>query len=64
MREGASDSQELTFQRVASTQAAWLAALLVVFSVLLTQVRLVGARSARSQTKGDHRRNRRGMFGS
>jgi hypothetical protein len=64
MREGTSDSQELTFQRVASTQAAWLAALLVVFSVLLTQVRLVGARSARSQTKGDHRRNRRGMFGS
>jgi hypothetical protein len=64
MREGASDSQELTFQRVASTQAAWLAALLVVFSVLLTQVRLVGARSTRSQTKGDHRRNRRGMFGS
>jgi hypothetical protein len=63
LREGSPDSQELTFQRVASTQAAWLAALLVAFSVLLTQVRLAGIRPARSRNKGDHRRNRRGLFG-
>jgi hypothetical protein len=62
MRDGSPDAQELTFQRVASTQAAWLAALLVVFSVLLTQVRLVGTRSVRPHAKGGHRRGRRGLF--
>jgi hypothetical protein len=62
MREGSPDAQELTFQRVASTQAAWLAALLVAFSVLLTQVRLVGARSTRPRPKGGHRRSRHGLF--
>jgi hypothetical protein len=65
MRNGSPDSQELTFERVASTQAAWLAALLVAFSVLLTQVRLAGGRRpARLRTKGGHRRTRRGLFES
>jgi hypothetical protein len=64
MRDGSPDAQELTFQRVASTQAAWLAALLVVFSVLLTQVRLAGARAVRPRAKGGHRRGRRGLFES
>jgi hypothetical protein len=62
MRDGSPDAQELTFQRLASTQAAWLAALLVTFSVLLTQVRLVGTRSARPRPKGGHRRSHRGLF--
>ena len=53
---------ELTFDKLASTQAAWLAALLVAFSLLLTQVRLgkANARAARpAKPKGAHRRTRR-----
>ncbi len=50
---------ELTFDKLASTQAAWLAALLVAFSLLLTQIRL-GRTAARSpKHKGAHRRVRR-----
>ncbi|OLT25494.1 hypothetical protein BJF79_44165 [Actinomadura sp. CNU-125] len=58
-------AQELTFERMASTQVAWLAALMVVFGLLLTQVRL-GRRSAIARgrvPRGLHRRTRRGMFG-
>ncbi|TDC46221.1 hypothetical protein E1281_28430 [Actinomadura sp. KC345] len=60
-------AQDLTFERMASTQIAWLAALLVAFSLLLTQVRL-GRRRLRTagavkHAKGTHRRPRRGMFG-
>jgi hypothetical protein len=52
--------QELTFQRLASTQAAWLAALLVAFSLLMTQLRLV--RPYGNRWRGDHRRPRHGLF--
>ena len=58
-------AQELTFERLASTQVAWLAALMVVFGLLLTQARL-GRRTAMARgrvPKGLHRRTRRGMFG-
>lgn len=55
--------QELRFEQMASTQAAWLAALMVAFSLLLTQIRL-GRRPAPAAAagKGAHRRPRRGMF--
>ncbi|XVQ09518.1 hypothetical protein ACQP1W_44490 [Spirillospora sp. CA-255316] len=65
-------AQDLTFERMASTQVAWLAALLVAFSLLMTQLRLgrrrpvpVSARTARAtgRSKGHHRRPRRGLFG-
>ncbi|WP_021598152.1 hypothetical protein [Actinomadura welshii] len=59
-------AQDLTFERMASTQIAWLAALLVAFSLLLTQVRLGRRRQpagAPRRTKGTHRRPRHGMFG-
>ncbi|WP_433227185.1 hypothetical protein [Actinomadura formosensis] len=59
-------AQDLTFERMASTQIAWLAALLVAFSLLLTQLRL-GRRhtpaAAAKRVRGTHRRPRRGMFG-
>ncbi|MFD0687968.1 hypothetical protein [Actinomadura fibrosa] len=59
-------AQELTFERMASTQIAWLAALLVAFSLLLTQLRLGRRNSpaavAARKSKGAHRRGRRGMF--
>lgn len=61
-------AQDLTFERVASTQVAWLAALMVAIAVLLTQLRLgkrrapAGAAAVRP-AKGMHRRTRRGMFG-
>jgi hypothetical protein len=62
-------AQDITFERMASTQIAWLAALLVAFSLLLTQLRLgkrrlpAGAGAAAKRAKGSHRRPRRGMFG-
>ncbi|MGP4029660.1 hypothetical protein [Actinomadura sp. 3N407] len=59
-------AQDLTFERMASTQIAWLAALLVAFSLLLTQLRLGRRRlpaGAAKRLKGTHRRPRRGMFG-
>jgi uncharacterized membrane protein YgcG len=63
-------AQDLTFERMASTQVAWLAALLVAFSVLLTQLRLgrrrngsARALAATGRTVGSHRRPRRGLFG-
>lgn len=63
-------AQDLTFERMASTQVAWLAALLVAFSLLLTQLRLgrrnpanTAAAAAARRAKGTHRRSRRGMFG-
>lgn len=59
-------AQDLTFERMASTQIAWLAALLVAFSLLLTQVRLGRRRQpagAPRRAKGTHRRPRHGMFG-
>ncbi|MFL6055028.1 MAG: hypothetical protein ACJ72W_19255, partial [Actinoallomurus sp.] len=40
MQNAADGPSELTFGKLASTQAAWLAALLVAFGLLLTQVRL------------------------
>ncbi|WP_067918229.1 hypothetical protein [Actinomadura rubrobrunea] len=63
-------AQDLTFERIASTQVAWLAALLAAFSLLLTQLRL-GRRRAlpgaapavAARRKGAHRRPRRGAFG-
>jgi hypothetical protein len=61
LRAGSPEPQELTFQRLASTQAAWLAALLVAFSLLLTQIRLSRPPGARSR-KGIHRRKRTGAF--
>ncbi|GAA1774453.1 hypothetical protein [Actinomadura chokoriensis] len=60
-------AQDITFERMASTQIAWLAALLVAFSLLLTQLRLgkrrMPAVAAAKRPKGSHRRPRRGMFG-
>jgi hypothetical protein len=60
-------AQDVTFERMASTQIAWLAALLVAFSLLLTQLRLgrrrMPAGAAAKRAKGSHRRPRRGMFG-
>ncbi|WP_395107748.1 hypothetical protein [Actinomadura sp. SCN-SB] len=63
-------AQDLTFERMASTQVAWLAALLVAFSVLLTQLRLGRRRVAPGRAYatsgrrvGAHRRPRRGLFG-
>jgi hypothetical protein len=63
-------AQDLTFERMASTQIAWLAALLVAFSVLLTQLRLGRRRGATARAlattgrpAGNHRRPRRGLFG-
>ncbi|MEV5572369.1 hypothetical protein AB0L06_20180 [Spirillospora sp. NPDC052269] len=62
-------AQEMTFQRVASTQIAWLAALLVACSLLLTQLRLgrrpapSGAAAAKRSKGGAHRRPRNGAFG-
>jgi hypothetical protein len=61
LRAAAPEPQELTFQRLASTQAAWLAALLVAFSLLLTQIRLGKPPEARRR-KGVHRRTRTGAF--
>ncbi|MBW8486427.1 hypothetical protein [Actinomadura parmotrematis] len=62
-------AQEITFDRVAVTQGAWLAALLVGFGLLLTQLRL-GRRTlspealeAARRARGVHRRTRRGTFG-
>ena len=59
MRGTADDSDVLTFDKLASTQAAWLAALLVAFSLLLTQVRLGRATIKDPKQKGAHRRVRR-----
>ncbi|GAA4151746.1 hypothetical protein [Actinomadura keratinilytica] len=67
-------AQDLTFEQMASTQVAWLAALLAAFSVLLTQLRLgrrraagaaavVRGSAAPKRSKGAHRRPRRGVFG-
>ncbi|KAB2347275.1 hypothetical protein [Actinomadura rudentiformis] len=60
-------AQDLTFERMASTQVAWLAALMVAFSLLLTQLRLgrrrTGPAAAPIRPRGDHRRPRRGVFG-
>jgi len=59
MRGTAADANELTFGELASTQAAWLAALLVAFSLLLTQVRLGRGNVKDPKQKGTHRRPRR-----
>ncbi len=61
LRAASPEPQELTFQRLASTQAAWLAALLVAFSLLLTHIRLNKPADARRR-KGVHRRQRTGVF--
>jgi hypothetical protein len=61
LRAASPEPQELTFQRLASTQAAWLAALLVAFSLLLTHIRLNKPADARRR-KGIHRRQRSGVF--
>jgi hypothetical protein len=59
MRGSADEADVLTFDKLASTQAAWLAALLVAFSLLLTQVRLGRANTKDKGPKGAHRRPRR-----
>ncbi|MCW2858425.1 MAG: hypothetical protein JWP48_133 [Actinoallomurus sp.] len=59
MRGTADAADQLTFDKLASTQAAWLAALLVAFSLLLTQVRLGRANVKDPRQKGTHRRLRR-----
>jgi hypothetical protein len=59
MRGTADAADQLTFDKLASTQAAWLAALLVAFSLLLTQVRLGRANVKDPRQKGTHRRSRR-----
>ncbi len=59
MRNSAEGSDELSFNQLASTQAAWLAALLVAFSLLLTQVRLGKATGKVALQKGAHRKTRK-----
>lgn len=59
MRNSAESSDELSFNELASTQAAWLAALLVAFSLLLTQVRLGKATGKVALQKGTHRKTRK-----
>ncbi|HEY0536916.1 MAG TPA: hypothetical protein VGD53_01035 [Actinoallomurus sp.] len=59
MRGTGDATDQLTFGKLASTQAAWLAALLVAFSLLLTQVRLGRANVKDPRQKGTHRRQRR-----
>lgn len=59
MRSTAAEPDEMTFDKLASTQAAWLAALLVAFSLLLTQLRLGKAGSRDARSGGSHRRPRR-----
>lgn len=59
MRGTNASADELTFDRLASTQAAWLAALLVAFSLLLTQIRLGRVGAGTPKRKGAHRRTRR-----
>lgn len=59
MRGTAADADELTFDKLASTQAAWLAALLVAFALLMTQVRLGRVHVRDLKQKGAHRRPRR-----
>jgi hypothetical protein len=59
MRGSADGANQLTFGKLASTQAAWLAALLVAFSLLLTQVRLGKATTKDVRPKGTHRKPRR-----
>jgi hypothetical protein len=59
MRGKAEGPDELTFNKLASTQAAWLAALLVAFSLLLTQVRLGKTANRTNRVVGVHRRLRR-----
>jgi hypothetical protein len=60
MRGTEDAADQLTFDKLASTQAAWLAALLVAFSLLLTQVRLGRAAAAKDpRAKGAHRKTRR-----
>jgi hypothetical protein len=54
---------ELTFERLAGTQAAWLAALLAALAILLTQLRINRLAMGYRRPKGDHRRPRRGLFG-
>jgi hypothetical protein len=61
MRGKAEGPDELTFNKLASTQAAWLAALLVAFSLLLTQVRLGRTSNRVNRAVGVHRRLRRRM---
>ncbi|WP_252809093.1 hypothetical protein [Actinoallomurus spadix] len=64
MQNAADEASELTFDKLASTQAAWLAALLVAFGLLLTQVRLGKAHNrnakAAPKPKGTHRKSRGG----
>lgn len=65
LRAGTSPAaSELSFERLAGTQAAWLAALLAAFSLLLTQVRINRIAMGYRRPKGDHRRSRKGMFGA
>jgi hypothetical protein len=59
MRGTGDATGQLTFGKLASTQAAWLAALLVAFSLLLTQVRLGKATAKPVKPKGTHRKTRR-----
>lgn len=59
MRSTGDDADQLTFDKLASTQAAWLAALLVAFSLLLTQVRLGRTTGKTPKPKGTHRKTRR-----
>jgi hypothetical protein len=59
MRSTGDEADQLTFDKLASTQAAWLAALLVAFSLLLTQARLGRTNKRDPKIKGNHRRARR-----
>jgi hypothetical protein len=59
MHGSADGANQLTFDKLARTQAAWLAALLVAFSLLLTQVRLGKATTKDVRPKGTHRKPRR-----
>lgn len=64
MQNAADGPNVLTFDKLASTQAAWLAALLVAIGLLLTQVRLgkANTRGAKAAAKGAHRKTRGGRL--
>jgi hypothetical protein len=56
MKAAPASADQLTFSRLASTQAAFLMALLVAFGLLLTQLRLGRAPIKPTKPRGTHRR--------
>ena len=67
LRSGSPSNADVVFEQLAGTTAGWLAALLVAFAVLLTQVRLRILRYRPDVTRAPraaHRRPSGGLFKS